>query len=516
MHENILFLGLKVRKSTFSCIFSLKRRKFADEQNARNMKKNLIIGRNKEKAELQRCLESNRSELIIVYGRRRVGKTYLVDEFFQQKYDFTFVGGHNLPQRTQLRSFAKALEAATGKKTERKLTDWFDAFDVLEDYLTSLPTDRKKVIFIDEMPWIDSLRSDFTAAFENFWNGWAARRHDIVFIASGSATSWMVDKLVENQGGLHARITCQIYLRPFSLNETELYLKSRGCLWDRFQIAQCYMFFGGVPFYLSLLDPSLSLVQNVDALCFAKGGTLRQEFEGLYYALFAHADNYIKIVRFLASHKGGMTYAKIAKGTGIDGQRLTKILKNLERCDFIMKFKFYGKKTQDRLYKLVDFYTLFYLKYIEPNIDSFDEQWWSNHYLSHSVEAWQGLTFELLCLFHIRQIRTALNIGGVASEAYAWFDKADKDKELRGSQIDLIIERADRVINLCEMKFCQAQYKITADYEMKLRNRMALFRESTHSTKSLVNTFVTTFGVANGIHSGIVNSEVTLDGLFTP
>ena len=480
------------------------------------MKADLIIGRDKEKKELLRCMKSERSELVIVYGRRRVGKTFLVDEFFNRKYDFTFVGDHNLPQRTQLRSFAKALKIAMGESSARKLADWFDAFDVLEEYLSSLPKDRKKVVFVDEMPWIDSLRSDFTPAFENFWNGWAARRSDIVFVASGSATSWMVDKLVENQGGLHARITCQIYLRPFTLNETESYLKSRGCSWDRFQIAQCYMFFGGIPFYLSLIEPNSSLVQNVDALCFDKGGALRQEFDELYGALFAHADSYVKVVRLLASHKSGMTHAEIAKVSGLDGQRLTKILRNLERCDFIMKFRYYGKKTQDRLYRLTDFYTLFYLKYIEPNIDTFDEQWWSKHYLSHSVDAWQGLTFELLCLSHIRQIRNALNIGGVASEAYVWFDKGDKSKAQRGSQIDLVIERADRVINLCEMKFCQAQYNITADYEMKLRNRMELFRDKTRSNKSLVNTFVTTFGVANGVHSGIVNSEVTLDGLFAP
>ena len=223
-----------------------------------------IIGRKGEMAELQRCFDSDRSELVIVYGRRRVGKTFLVDQFFNETYDFTFVGGHKLSQRIQLRNFAKALKQMTGERTMRKFADWFDAFDALEEYLSSLPTDRKKVVFIDEMPWIDSLRSSFIEAFENFWNGWAARRKDILFIASGSATSWMIDKLVENQGGLHARITCQIYLRPFTLSETEQYLQRQGCLWDRFQMAQCYMFFGGIPFYLSLLDIKESLVQNVD------------------------------------------------------------------------------------------------------------------------------------------------------------------------------------------------------------------------------------------------------------
>ncbi len=491
------------------------------------MENHNIIGREKEMSELQRCLDSDRSELVIVYGRRRVGKTFLIDQFFQGRYDFTFVGGHKLSQRIQLRNFAKVLKQAMNERSLRNYKDWFDAFDALEEFLESLPTNRKKVVFIDEMPWIDSLRSNFTEAFENFWNGWAARRKDIVFIASGSATSWMIDNLVENQGGLHARITSQIYLRPFTLNETEQYLRGRGCLWDRFQIAQCYMFFGGVPFYLSLLDTKESLVQNVDRLCFARGGALRLEFDELYNALFTHADKYIAVVRLLAEHRCGMTSQDISESTGIDGERLTKLLKNLERCDFIMKFRYYGKRKQDSIFKLTDFYTLFYIKYIEIYKDSYDELWWLHHLASHSVESWQGLTFELLCLMHIRQIRQALNIGGVATEVSAWFDKSDKggtrdvdnivgghQKVVHGSQIDLIIERADRIIHLCEMKFSQSEYRITADYEEKLRTRMALFKEKTKNKQTLVHTFVTTFGVANGKHSSLVHSEVTLDGLF--
>jgi hypothetical protein len=478
------------------------------------MKNQVLIGRNKEIAELKRCIESDRSELVVVFGRRRVGKTFLIDEFFKGQYDFTYTGGHNLEQRVQLRNFAKALKNLSGGQVSQKFGDWYDAFDALEEYLATLPDDRKKIVFIDEMPWIDSLRSDFTAAFENFWNSWAARRRDIVFIASGSATSWMVDNLVENQGGLHARITCQIYLRPFSLLETETYLKSRGCKWDRFQIAQCYMFFGGIPFYLSLIDTKKSLAQNVDNLCFERGAALAMEFNELYNALFVHAEKYVAIAKLLAQHRGGLTYSAIAAESHIDGARLTKILNNLERCDFIMKFRYFGKKNKDCIYKLSDFYTLFYLEYIEPNKDSYDEQWWSKHCKTHSVESWQGLTFELLCLMHIRQIRNALGIGAVPTEISAWFDKADKSSGASGSQIDLIIERDDRVIHLCEIKFSQGKFRISADYEQRLRDRMELFREKNHINISLVNTFITTYGVADGIHSSIVDGEVVLDGLF--
>jgi len=479
------------------------------------MEGNLLIGRHREQEELKRRMTSDRSELVIVYGRRRVGKTYLIDSFFDGRYDFTYVGGHHLTQRQQLNKFSKALKKAMGEKTMRPLTDWFDAFDVLEEYLESLPKERKKVVFIDEMPWIDSQKSTFVSAFETFWNGWAARRRDIVFIASGSATSWMADKLIDNPGGLHARITCHLYLRPFTLAETEEYLQSKGCKWDRYQIAQCYMTFGGIPFYLSLIDPQRSLVENIDLLCFNRGGALRAEFDELYTALFTNADNYIAVAKLLASHRGGMTYSDIEKSTGIEGGRLTKVLGNLEKCDFVMKFKYYGKKEKDRIYKLCDFFTLFYYKFMEPNADSYDEQWWSHHFQTPSATAWHGLTFELLCLMHIPQIKKALGIEGVATDVSAWYDTGNRqDSGERGAQIDLVIERSDRIIHLCEMKFSSTRYRIKPEYEEKLRYRTALFRDKTKTTKATVNTFITTYGIENPEASSIVNSEVKLDDLF--
>lgn len=260
---------------------------------------NKLVGRERECLELDRVMESDRSEFVIVYGRRRVGKTFLVDQYYQGSYDFTFVGGHNLSRQRQLTSFGKALKKFSGSKPD-KFSDWFDAFDALEEYLELLDADRKKVVFIDEMPWIDTQKSDFVSALENFWNGWAARRSDIVFIASGSATSWMVDNLIENQGGLHARITSSIYVRPFTLHEVEEYLQRKHCKWDRYQILQCYMVMGGIPFYLSLIDPRQSLVQNVDRLFFSHGGIMRGEFDELYNALFSNAELYISVVKALA------------------------------------------------------------------------------------------------------------------------------------------------------------------------------------------------------------------------
>ncbi|MBO7124406.1 MAG: ATP-binding protein, partial [Bacteroidales bacterium] len=326
------------------------------------MKKTKIIAREAEMAELKRCYESDRSEFVIVYGRRRVGKTFLVDTFFDKKYDFTYVGGHKLSKTKQLRGFAKALKKAAGMQLQPKFSSWEDAFDALEEYIESLPQEKRKVIFIDEMPWIDTPQSEFVEALESFWNGWGARRSDIMLIASGSASSWMMDKLVDNPGGLHARITNNIYIRPFTLKETEEYLLSRSIRWSRYQILQLYMLIGGIPFYMSLLDPSQTLIGNIDRLFFRKNAELRTEFDELYNAVFNKADKYLEIVSLLNRNHEGMTFTEIQGATSLDGERLTTVLKNLERCDFIISFQQYGNKSRGTLYRLVDFYTLFYYK----------------------------------------------------------------------------------------------------------------------------------------------------------
>lgn len=467
-----------------------------------------LIAREAECIELQKCLESNRSEFAIVCGRRRIGKTFLIDQFFHGKFDFSFVGGHNARTAVQLRNFAKALRHYSGKVS--KILNWYDAFDALEEYLDTLPKERKKVVFIDEMPWIDKPKSDFVEALENFWNGWANRRYDILFIASGSATSWMADKLIENQGGLHNRITARIYLSPFTLKETEEYLHGIGFNDDRLQVIQCYMFTGGVPFYLSLLDPKLSIAQNIDNLCFHPKGALRREFDELYSALFKNVDAYINIVQMLNAHKSGLTKAEIARKSTLNGQRLNTVLTNLEECDFIAKRTIFGKKSAS-VYRLVDFYTLFYYKFIDGN-NTLDDHWFTHNLDSRGVAAWMGLTFELICMQHHKQIKKALGISGVATSVYTW--KCEATAEHSGAQIDMLIERADRMIHLCEIKYSHSPYNIDKDYAQTLRNRMTIFNQVTKNKKALLHTFVTTFGLGQGKHNSIVHSEVIMDDLF--
>lgn len=471
-----------------------------------------LIGRNRECSELERCLNSDRSELVIVYGRRRIGKTFLIEEYFHQQFDFKYVGAHGMNTRRQLNNSRNVLSDYSQVKYPQFKT-WDEAFDALKKYLSSLPSDRKKVVFIDEMPWMDARRSIFVSALENFWNGWAMSQRNIMLIATGSATSWMKDKIVGNKGGLHARITCNLHLAPFSLNETEKYLAERGIEWDRYQITQSYMVLGGIPFYYSLLDQELSFAQNMDRFFFNEGALLSQEFDELYNALFEKAELYTSIVRLLSEHESGLTYKDIFTLLSSKSSNIPKALKNLESSDMIEKWGQYGNKRREAIYKLTDFFSLFYFKFLANNL-SHDDEWWSNHMNTGTSYDWMGNCFELICMRHHKQIKSSLGIGGIATSLSTWQIRADKKKKKTGAQIDLIIERADRIIHLCEMKFSGDTFRIRPEYERHLRERSGLFKELTKTNKTVVNTFVTTYGVANAKNRSIVHSEVTMDDLY--
>lgn len=471
-----------------------------------------LIGRHRECEELEWAMHSHRSEFVILYGRRRVGKTFLVRRFFNDTYSFHYVGAHKQKKAMQLQNFREALIRYSNDKEIPQLNDWHDAFLQLEVYLETCEEERK-VVFFDEMPWIDTQGSEFVDELEYFWSNWVQNRDDIVFVACGSATSWMKDKLEDNQGGLHNRITHRIYLRPFYLSECKAYLTEHGFEWDEYQILQCYMLFGGIPYYLSLLRPNLSLPENVDALVFRRGGDLANEFDELYNALFNKADRYISIVKFLSSKREGFTRSEIEQRTGYAGGGLSKMLDNLERCDFIVSYAQFGNKSKQTLYRLSDFYTLFYFRFVESN-KSRDEHYWQHHFADRNVEAWEGFTFEEVCLRHLPQIKQGLGIAGMATEASSWRFVPQKDDERKGAQIDLVIKRADKIIHLVEMKFSETPFVITKDYEQRLRERKNLFMEVTGISRGPVLTFVTPMGLAKGTHSSIVHSQLTTIDLF--
>ena len=465
-----------------------------------------LIGRKRECEELKWALESKRSEFVILYGRRRVGKTFLVRRFFNDTYSFHYVGAHKQSRTVQLQNFRESLLRYSTNPVQ-ELKNWHDAFLALESYLETCE-EKRKVIFFDEMPWIDTHGSEFVEELEYFWSSWVQNRDDIVFIACGSATSWMKEKLEDNQGGLHNRITHRIYLLPFFLSECKAYLDGHGFDWDEYQILQCYMVFGGVPYYLSLLKPYLSLPENIDALVFRRGGDLNNEINELYNALFNKADRYIAIVKLLATKREGFSRGEIEQKTGYSGGGLSKL-----RCDFIVSYCQFGNKSKQMLYRLSDFYTLFHFRYVENN-HSRDEQYWQHTFMDRSVESWEGFTFEAVCLRHLPHIKHGLGISGMATEASSWRYAPKKEDNIKGAQIDLVVKRADKIIHLVEMKFSEKPYSITKSYAERLNERKNLFMEITGITRGVVHTFITPMGLSSGKYSSIVHSQLTASDLF--
>ncbi len=471
-----------------------------------------IIGRAAEKDQLKNIFASNQSEFVAVCGRRRIGKTFLVREYFEDKMVFLVSGLANGNTQEQLKNFYYTLRRYDSSVTTMP-NDWLDAFEMLIGYLQSLTSMERKVVFLDELPWMDTTGANFISALEHFWNGWASARRDIVLLVCGSATSWMMDKLINNHGGLYGRLTHRIFLQPFTLGEADAFLHSRGVRLSHYETAETYMILGGIPYYLNLLDSRLSLTQNIDRLLFNPNGELHNEFEALYHSLFCGSELYIKVVECLNERGYGMTRNEIAETSKIkSGKQLSVVLNNLESCGFIRKYANYGCNERKALYQLVDFFTLFHFRFLRDS--SFRNlQYWSSLQHTPKFYAWAGISFELLAQSHVSQIKQRLGISGVATNVYSW--RSRKDEDLRSAQIDMVIERGDNTINLCEMKFSESEYEISKDYDLVLRNKIVRFTTETKSRKSIQLTFITTYGVhRNPYSSQLVQNEVLLDDLF--
>ena len=475
--------------------------------------KNNIIGRKSEQDTLACIYESRQSEFVAICGRRRVGKTFLVREYFEQEMVFQASGLAGGNTQEQLKNFFYTL-----RRYDRKVSslphDWLDAFEMLISYLDSLSQVERKVVFLDELPWMDTVGSDFISALEHFWNGWASARRDIVLIVCGSATSWMMDKLINNHGGLYGRLTHRLFLQPFSLGESETFLKNKGMMLSRYEMAELYMILGGIPYYLNLLDERLSLAQNIDRMLFNPNGQLYNEFSILYRSLFKDSEAYVKVVECLNKRGYGMTRTEIANAAQMkSGKTLTTILDNLESCGFIRKYVNFGCSTRKSLYQLVDFFTLFYFRFLRDS--SFRNLlYWSKLQRTPRFYAWAGISFEILAMNHISQVKQRLGIAGVSTNLYSWRSKSSGEADERAVQIDMVIERGDNTINLCEMKFSEGEFAINKDYDKILRNKIARFMEETKTRKSIQLTFISSYGLQRNMYSGIAQNEVVLDDLF--
>jgi len=472
---------------------------------------NIIIGREEEQQMIAEMLDTEAADLLAVTGRRRVGKTYLIRAFLQARIHFEMNGILNASLQQQLQNFDIAFNKINTKKSRRytPVSNWLQAFHQLSQYLDSLKTTKKLIVFIDELPWLDTHRSRFLSAFDWFWNSWAVKKNILVIIC-GSASSWMTGKIINNRGGLHNRVTKRIHLQPFNLTETEAYLKYNGITLSRYQVLHLYMALGGIPHYLKEIKKGQSATQNINRICFQKNGLLVNEFDNLYNALFVNARQHISIIQALASKNKGLSRAEILAASKLaDGGSFTKLLTELEQSDFITSYLPFDKIKKETIYRLTDEYSLFYLKFMrsKKNVN------WLQLAATPSYKTWSGYAFENICMKHIEKIKQALGIAAVYTEVSSIFYKGDAKN--KGAQIDMLIDRQDHVINACEAKFYDKPFAISKFYAVDLRNKLRAFQEKTGTRKTLFLTLITPYGIVQNQHSiGFVQQEVVAENLF--
>ena len=473
----------------------------------------MIVGREKEQLELLSLLEKDESQFCAVYGRRRVGKTYLIRETFNYRFCFQHTGVAKGTLREQLTTFRNSLVAAGMAKCSIPKT-WMEAFELLKQLINIAPA-GKKVLFIDELPWMDTPKGNLIGALENFWNGWATARpeKDIVLIVCGSATSWISKKLLKDKGGLRGRLTLRIKLVPFTLRECELFARGANLALGRKDVLELYMILGGIPYYWSFLKRGLSVAQNIDQLFFAETAQLRDEFEALYATLFKRPENYLKVIACLSDgRRSGMTRDEVLAASKLtDGGTFSTILEELEECGFIRRFASADTKENNALYQLTDNYTLFYYLCIRKNAFS-DEHYWLNTFTSTAHNTWKGHAFERVCLQHIPQMKAALGISGVQTNVCSWFARGTGER--RGAQIDLILQRADGFTDICEMKHSADTFIIDNDCAKDLQNKLNAYSELSKDKRTLHLVMVTTSGVAHNNNYNMVQNEITMDDLF--
>ena len=470
----------------------------------------IIIGRDAERNLLTEIYNANRADMLAITGRRRVGKTYLINAFFESQLNFEFSGILQATNEQHLQRFYHALTKQGGKgKFKLPPTNWMEAFNQLTIYLDSLKKTKKLVVFIDELPWLDRHKSGFLSAFDWFWNSWAVNKNILVIIC-GSAASWMTSKIINNRGGLHNRVTKRMHLQPFTLSETEAYLRSNDITISRYDILQLYMALGGVPHYLKEVKKGQSAAQNINRICFEQHGLLVNEFENLYNALFINAKQHISIIQALAAKQKGLSRKEILAATRLkDGGSFSRLLKELEQSDFITAYYPFGKVKKETLYRIIDEYSLFYLKFIykKKNVN------WLQLSASSVYKSWSGYAFENICMDHIDKVKAALGIAAVYTEESSFYFKGNSSSP--GTQIDLLIDRKDNVINICEAKFYDKAFSITKQYADALKEKIRIFQEKTKTKKTIFLTLISTYGVVSNANSiGFVQQEVTMESLF--
>jgi len=474
-----------------------------------------MIGRKKETNELNKLYSSGKSEFVAIYGRRRIGKTYLVDETFKGRITFRHAGLSPIDEnkkgqlKAQLEHFYYSL-LLQGMKKSKKPDNWLEAFYLLETFLEAKDDGGRQLVFLDELPWLDTPRSGFMTAFEGFWNTWGCHRDNLMVVVCGSANSWILDHLINNHGGLYNRVTYEIKLEPFTLSECEKFFESKNVKMSRYDIAQSYMILGGVPYYMGYFQSGMSLAQNIDNMIFSQSGKLRDEYNRLFASTFSNPELMKEIVGVLYTRNSGYTRSELVEKISIhDGGTLSQSLNALIASDFVVKYIPFGKGKREH-YKLIDPFCMFYLHFVDKKKE-LDDKFWQQNISTQQVVSWRGFAYESVCFNHISQIKKALGIAGVITTHSAWLKTSD---DTEGMQIDLVISRNDNVVNMCEIKYYGDIFTVDKRYYQVLLRRQEILSKELSPRVSVHNTLITTFGLAYNEYSGIFKNVLTLDDLF--
>lgn len=481
-----------------------------------------IFARDKEIKILNNVLTSKEAELVAVYGRRRVGKTYLIREYFTNKGIYCeFVGKKDGTLQEQLENFAMAFSKTFYNGIPIKNpNNWKEALKQLTEEIAKVPRTKKVVIFFDELPWMATPKSGLLQNIDYFWNSqWSAFKN-LKIILCGSAAAWILDNLINAKGGLYNRITKTILLEPFNLYETKMFLKKQGLNLNDHNILDVYMAMGGIAHYLKQVQKGKSAAQNINDICFHKNGLLYTEFPRIFKSLFDESELHLAIIRKIAKHHYGLDRNQLLADLGVkSGGTFNKRLEELESSGFIQSFIPYGRKIKDHYYRIVDEYSLFYLTWIEPyvakKLGSSRSTYWPSKLKTGGWSSWAGVAFEQTCYKHIEQIKQALGIEQISCEVGNWRYIPTKGSNEQGAQIDLLFDRDDGTISICEIKYCADEFVIDKAYANNLVNKLNVFEKHFKSKKQIFLAMITTSGVKKNMwHEDLVHSEVKLKDLM--
>ena len=482
-----------------------------------------IIGREDEKKKLDSILQSPDPSFLVVYGRRRIGKTFLIREFFRPRgIFFHLTGVQGAKTSTQLRHFeAEFSDCFLKGRSVDKPKDWTEAMQQLRRELEHIDVKTPVILFFDELPWLCSARSGFLPALDHLWNRYLSSMPNVTLIVCGSAASWMIDNVLNSKGGLHGRTTHQMRLAPFTLKETENFLLSRDIRLDRKQIIELYLCFGGVPHYLAKLERGQSVAQLVGKLCFSYNAPLLSEFHKLYRSLFEHYENHVKIVEVLSTRRFGLSYEGIVKQTGLSsGGGLSKKLVELIESGFVAKLPIFDAPENEWRYVLVDEFSLFYLQWMRgvtlPDLGPSDGDYWQRLRNRAVWLGWAGHAFELTCWKHVLQIKAALGLSAVQTYSSKWIHSSKGALDgAPGAEIDLVIDRADQCINLIEIKFYNERWVFKKSDGDALERKRACFERITGTKKATFSTVLSTYGIKENTQSlRAVDRQLDMMALF--